>query len=91
MGYSKHDFERLAKNMDAQSCRLFLLMFGKSDSNGMVSKDVSLNSLHIETNIAISTLSKTTKKLKEAGIVAVEYEVGVRTKYKLLPPEQWKI
>jgi DNA-binding transcriptional ArsR family regulator len=91
MVYSKHDFDRLARNMDAQSCRLFMLMFGKSDSNGIVSKDVSLNSLHLETNIAISTLSKTTKKLKEAGIVHVEYEVGVRTIYKLLPSKYWKI
>lgn len=103
MEYTKAELHKIAVSFEAQPCRLFLHLLSKSDEDGNV--DTSLGELHKEIKdsiedsidrkdkpVAVSTMSRALKKLREKKVLEMDYFVdGIKTSYKLLPSEKWKI
>lgn len=76
----------MAKELDAKSCRVFLYLWGMSDDEGNV--DTSLSQIHKETKLAVTTVRHGIAKLQESGLLSVIHDVGIKSYYKLLQPEE---
>ena len=86
MQYTKDYVYKIATNLDVKSCRIFLLMWSMSDDEGNVA--TSLGQIHKETGLAKSTVRDAFAGLQKAGLLQIEYEIGLKSYYKLLYPKE---
>lgn len=88
MEYNKASLYHLATTVDAKSCRVFMLLWGKSDFGGCV--DTSLSQLHNDCNLAVTTIRRALAELEKAGYLKIEHDLGIKAYYQLLLPEEFK-